>query len=161
MEGHLEQPEFDRLEPLVRAVCELESRCGLTPVLVIDPRLVLADDFYISLCRGLIERTGRTVRLDLLPGHRFGLTGGGVEQRKYGWKGPWLPAPVASAILRPLRRFGIRRIASRLPQEARIESTLAVARPGGPLRDLVVGLAGPADELPRFAQQIAIGIVPS
>jgi hypothetical protein len=25
----------------------------------------------------------------------------------------------------------------------------------------VVGLAGPADELPRFAQQIAIGIVPS
>jgi len=151
-----ESPESATLEPLVRAVCELESQRGVTPVLVVDPRLVLADEFYVTLCRLLANRTGRSIRLEALPGHRFASNGRGS-----GWLShPWVPAPLASPILAPLRRRALRRVAARLPGEARLEPTLAVARPAGMLRELVVGLAGPRDELPRFAQEILLGANP-
>ena len=150
-----------RLEPLVQALCELESQRGVTPVLVVDPRLVLHDEFYISLCRQLIQRTGRQVRLDLLPDHRFACARGGAGFWGSLLSTPWLPAPLSSTILTPLRKLSVRRVASRLPAEARLESTVAVSRPGGALRELVVGLAGPRDELPRFAQEIILGVEPT
>jgi hypothetical protein len=45
-----------------------------------------------------------------------------------------------------------------LPSGSRIESTVAVARPGGSLRELVIGLAGPNDELPSFAEEVIFEI---
>lgn len=150
-----------RLEPLIQVLCELEGQRGVTPVLVVDPRLVLRDEFYISLCRQLIQRTGRHVRLDLLPDHRFACTRGGTGFWGRLLGTPWLPAPLASMILAPLRKLTVRRVASRLPADARLESTVAVSRPGGVLRELVVGLAGPRDELPRFAQEIILGVDPT
>lgn len=145
------------LQPLVQVLCELESQRGVTPVLVVDPRLVLADEFYVALCQQLTARTDRPVRLEVLPGHRFDVRG--LRPGAW-WSNPWLPAPVASTVWTPLRRRSIRRLAARLPARARVEPTLAVARPAGPLREMVVGLAGPRDELPRFAQEIIFGIEP-
>jgi hypothetical protein len=154
------------LGPLVEVVCEVEDRHGMTPVLVCDRRLVLADEFYIDLCQAVAARCGRMVRLDLLPGHPLGCRGlrtsllGPLASAQL-WQSPWLPPALASAIFFPMRKQFLKRLARRLPQRSRIESTAAVSRPGGPLRELVIGLAGPSDELPPFAQEIALGIEPA
>lgn len=146
------------LEPLANIVCELEQKRGVTPVLVSDLRVVLADDFYVGLCEAVAKRSGRSVRLDLLPGHQLA-PGGRVYRAIVGQSiGPWLPASIASAIFGPLRRQAIKRLSSRLPSGSRIESTVAVARPGGSLRELVIGLAGPSDELPSFAEEVVFDI---
>jgi hypothetical protein len=147
----------ESLEPLVQVLIDIESRCGMTPVLVSDHRLVLADEFYVGLCQGLLERSGRAVRLDLLPGHRLACSTRILGPLGKWMGGPWLPASLASAIFAPLRRLFFRRLARRLPERSRMESTAAVARPGGTLRELVIGLAGPGDELPPFAQEISLG----
>lgn len=148
----------DLLGPLANIICELEQHRGVTPVLVSDARVVLADDFYVKLCEAVAKRSGRAVRLDLLPGHRLS-TSGRVYRFVAGQRiGPWLPASIASTIFGPLRRQAIKRLSSRLPSGSRIESTAAVARPGGSLRELVIGLAGPADELPSFAEEVAFEV---
>lgn len=155
MSKSAETTDVGSLDPLVQVLCEIEDRRGMTPVLVSDRRLVLADDFYIALCCAVRERTDRPVRLDLLPGHRLACRGLALGR----WAaGPWLPASAASAIFSPMRKIFLNRLAERLPERSRIESTAAVARPGGPLRELVIGLAGPGDELPPFAQEILLGI---
>jgi hypothetical protein len=146
------------LDPLVSVLCDIEDRGGMTPVLVSDPRLVLADEFYVGLCTAVAERSGRPVRLDLLPGHRLACHAGAMTRLGRWATAPWLPASAASAIFSPMRRRFIKRLAKRLPEQSRIESTAAVSRPGGPLRELVIGLAGPGDELPPFAQEISLGI---
>jgi hypothetical protein len=148
----------DLLGPLADIVCELEQNRGVTPVLVSNDRVVLADDFYVGLCAAVARRSGRSVRLDLLPGHRLS-PGGQVYRFVAGQSfGPWLPASVASTIFGPLRWQAIKRLSSRLPTGSRIESTVAVARPGGSLRELVIGLAGPTDELPSFAEEVFFDI---
>lgn len=149
--------ETESLEPLVQVLIDIESRRGMTPVLVSDHRLVLADEFYVRLCQGLLQRSGRAVRLDLLPGHRLACGNALLGPLGKWIGGPWLPAALASAIFFPLRQLFFRRLASRLPERSRMESTAAVARPGGTLRELVIGLAGPNDELPPFAQEISLG----
>src|SRR5690606_24727034 len=136
----------------------IESRRGMTPVLVIDHALVLADEFYIGLCNAVAQRAGRPVRLDLLPGHRLAPRWSVAAAVTRLTGGPWLPPLLASAIFSPMRKLFLKRLTRRLPERARIESTAAVARPGGALRELVIGLAGPGDELPPFAQQIALGV---
>ncbi len=148
----------DLLGPLADIVCELEQNRGVTPVLVSDDRVVLADDFYVGLSAAVARRSGRAVRLDLLPGHR--LSPRGRVYRSFAGQslGPWLPAAFASTIFAPLRRQAIRRLSRRLPAGSRIESTVAVARPGGRLRELVIGLAGPVDELPSFAEEVVLDI---
>jgi len=149
--------DAESLAPLVQVLIDIESRRGMTPVLVSDRRLVLADAFYVGLCHALLERSGRGVRLDLLPGHRLACSTGILGPLGNWIRGPWLPATLAAAIFMPLRRLFCRRLAKQLPQRSRIESTVAVARPGGTLRELVIGLAGPGDELPPFAQEISLG----
>jgi hypothetical protein len=144
----------DTLGPLADIICDLEQRRSVTPVLVTDPRLVLADDFYVQLCEAVAQRVGRPVRLDLLPGHRLSLWGT-VSLLNVG---PWLPAPIASAIFSPMRKMSLKRLAKRLPTRARIEYTVAVARPGGTLRELVIGLAGPHDQLPSFAEEVSLDV---
>lgn len=146
------------LGPMARLLCDIESRRGMTPVLVIDHALVLADEFYVNLCHTLVARTDRAVRLDLLPGHRLAPRWAGIETLSRWAGGPWLPPSAASAIFSPMRKNFLKRLARQLPARARIEATAAVARPGGALRELVVGLAGPGDELPAFAQEIAVGV---
>lgn len=146
------------LAPMAQLLCDIENRRGMTPVLVIDHVLVLADEFYVNLCRTLVAQADRAVRLDLLPGHRLAPRWSGIETLARWTGGPWLPPPVASAIFSPMRRNFLRRLARQLPDRARIEATAAVARPGGALRELVIGLAGPGDELPAFAQEIAVGV---
>lgn len=149
------------LESLVAALCELESRQGVTPVLVSDPRLVLADDFYVTLCRCAAQQSGRRVRLDLLPGHRLAVIDSVAGKIGRWFSQPWLPPPVASVLNILGRKRILRRLANRLPREARIEATVSVSRPGGPLRELVIGLAGSDDELPRFALAVWLGTKPS
>jgi len=144
----------DTLGPLADIICDLEQRRSVTPVLVTDPRLVLADEFYVRLCEAVVQRVGRPVRLDLLPGHRLSLWGPASLLNV----GPWLPAPLASAIFSPMRKAALKRLAKRLPGRARIESTVAVARPGGSLRELVIGLAGPNDQLPSFAEEVVLDV---
>jgi len=146
------------LGPLAEIVCQLEQKRGVTPVLVSDPRVVLADDFYVGLCIAVAKSSGRAVRLDLLPGHRLSPYGSVYQSWAGQSLGPWLPAMVASAIFAPLRTRSIKRLASRLPASARIESAFAVARPGGSLRELVIGLAGPSDELPAFAEEVIFDV---
>lgn len=148
----------DLLGPLAEIICELEQKRGVTPVLVSDRRVVLADDFYIGLCLAVTKRSGRAVRLDLLPGHRLSPYGSVYQSWAGRPLGPWLPAAVASAIFAPLRSRSIKRLAGRLPDSARIESAFAVARPGGSLRELVIGLAGPSDELPIFAEEVVFDV---
>jgi len=148
----------DLLGPLADIVCELEQQRGVTPVLVSDDRVVLSDDFYVGLCAAVAKRSGRSVRLDILPGHRLSPSGRVYRSVAGQSVGPWLPAVVASAIFGPLRRRAIKRLSNRLPARSRIESTAAVARPGGSLRELVIGLAGPADELPSFAEEVVFDV---
>ncbi|HBJ38810.1 MAG TPA: hypothetical protein DDZ51_29495 [Planctomycetaceae bacterium] len=144
----------DLLDPLADIVCELEQKRGVTPVLVSDDRVVLADDFYVGLCLAVSKRSGRSVRLDILPGHRLSPTGRVYRCVAGQAIGPWLPAAMASVIFAPLRRRAICRLSRHLPTGSRIESTVAVSRPGGSLRELVIGLAGPTDELPSFAEEV-------
>lgn len=146
------------LGPLVELICRLEQQRGVTPVLVCGDRLVIADDFYVELCLMVSTRSGRAVRLDLLPGHRLAPTGRVYRSWAGQTVGPWLPSPVASAIFGPLRRLTLKRLAKRLPPRARIESTVAVSRPGGSMKELVIGLAGPSDELPSFAEPVLLDV---
>lgn len=157
MDNRMQTTEAEWLAPLVQVLIDIEGRRGMTPVLVSDRRLVLADAFYVGLCQALLERSGRGVRLDLLPGHRLGCMSRVTGPLGKWASGPWLPATFAAAIFAPWRKLFCRRLAKQLPQRSRIESTAAVARPGGTLRELVIGLAGPGDELPPFAQEISLG----
>lgn len=147
------------LQTLVQLLIQLADQRGVTPVLVIDRRWVLADEFYVSLCHQCTACTGRPVRFDLLPGHGLGIVD---PSPRWWWRwlaAPRLPVPLARVAAAPLRGASIRRLARRLAPRATVEPAVAVSRPGGPLRELVVGLAGPADELPRFAQEIILGPV--
>lgn len=146
------------LEPLANIVCELELQRGMTPVLVSDPRIVLADAFYVELCKAVGEKSGRPVRLDFLPGHRLAWSGSSLRPPGTSPWGPWLPASIASMIFSPLRNRFLKRLGKKLPVRSRLEATVAVARPGGTLRELVIGLAGPEDELPKFARPISLDV---
>jgi hypothetical protein len=146
---------FPSLEPLANIVCQLELQRGMTPVLVSDPRIVLADAFYVELCKAVSEKSGRPVRLDFLPGHQLAWSG---TPRAASVCGPWLPASIASMIFSPLRSRFLKRLGKKLPVRSRLEATVAVARPGGALRELVIGLAGPKDELPKFARPISLDL---
>lgn len=143
------------LAPLAELICRLEQQRCLTPVLVCPPQVVLADAFYVRLCQAAIEESGRNVRLDLLPNHWLAPLGDWWKPHHAGSTATaWLPVAVAGPLIRPTRKLAINRLAKQLPPQASIEATATVARPSGQLRDLVIGLAGAADQLPSFAEPV-------
>ncbi len=144
-----------KLLPLAELVCRLEQQRGLTPVLVCPTRVVLADAFYVGLCEAVIAESGRAVRLDLLPGHLlapFGNRFADLVPRRP--NAAWLPVPLAARLAKSTRRLSIHRLTKQLPDQASLEATATVARPNGRLRDLVIGLAGPTDQIPSFAEPV-------
>ncbi len=137
--------QSDPLEGLVVWLLRTGDRLGMTPVLVTSRKLSLTDGFYVALCQRLVAASARRVRLDLLPGHSLGWIAG---DRTWPWG--------LSALNHASRRRSVSRMMRRLPPHSSIVPTLALSRPGGPLRDVVVGLAGPSDDLPTYAQAIEL-----
>ncbi|MGV3486080.1 MAG: hypothetical protein ACO1RT_16810 [Planctomycetaceae bacterium] len=106
---------------------------GLTPVIVCDRSITLADDFYVALCEAVRDRSGREVHLDLLPGHRL------------------------AGALRLLRhQQHVQRLRRRLADHGSVMTTAALSRTVPPVREIVIGFAGPKDELPSYAKPIEL-----
>ena len=106
---------------------------GTTPVIVCARSIILMDEFYLALCRAVHSRSGCSIRLDILPGHRLsGMLG----------------------IIR--RRSHVQRLNKKLLGTATAGSTLALSRTNHPTSEIVIGLAGPKDELPSYAKSIEL-----
>ncbi len=119
------------------------GRRGITPVIVCGPKISLADDFFVELCRAVTSHSGRNVRLDLLPGHR--LDG-------YRWAG-WsrlLSMQRVKRLRKQLRNAG--------NASSETSTTIALSRQGVGGEPLVIGLAGPQDHLPTYAKLIELAI---
>ena len=123
------------LSPLseLATVISTVGRQGLTPVIVCDSSITLADEFYVALCVAVRARSGRDVHLDLLPGHRLtGLLG----------------------LLRHQQH--VRRLRRRLANAGSVMLTVALSRTAQPSNEIVIGFAGPKDELPSYAKPIEL-----
>jgi hypothetical protein len=109
------------------------GKSGTTPVIVCGHAIVLMDEFYVALCHAVRKRSGCSVRLDILPGHRL------------------------SGMLSVIRRRShLQRLNKRLMGTATVGSTLALSRTNHPTSEIVIGLAGPKDELPSYAKSIEL-----
>ena len=106
---------------------------GATPVIVCGHSIVLMDEFYEALCRAVRSCSGCSVRLDILPGHRLSGT-------------MWLL----------WRKRHVNRLNKRLTGTATVGRTVALSRTKHPTSEIVIGLAGPNDELPSYAKSIEL-----
>ncbi len=106
---------------------------GSTPVIVCGHSIVLMDEFYVALCRAVRSCSGCSVRLDILPGHRLSGT-------VWSW---W-------------RKRRVKRLNIRLTGTATAGRTVALSRTKHPTSEIVIGLAGPKDELPSYAKSIEL-----
>jgi len=106
---------------------------GTTPVIVCGHSIVLKDEFYLALCRAVREKSGCSVRLDILPGHRLSGMLGVIRRRSH-----------------------VQRLNKKLLGTATAGSTLALSRTNHPTSEIVIGLAGPKDELPSYAKSIEL-----
>ncbi len=102
-------------------------------MIVCSSSITLADEFYEALCETVHEQSGCTVRLDLLPRHRLSGLWGGFA-----------------------RRWHLRRLQQRLQHCGHVKTTIVLSRIGGSPRELVIGFAGPSDELPTYAKPIEL-----
>lgn len=106
---------------------------GMTPVIVCGDRMTLEHDFYVALCDAVRSASGCGVHLDLLPSHR-------------------LPGFLS----RFRRRYSVQRLARRLSGTGSASMTIALSRTNYPTSEIVIGFAGPKDELPSYAKAIEL-----
>lgn len=120
------------LAELARVIASCGKR-GVTPVIKCDASITLRDEFYVALCQAVRAESGCDVRLDLLPDHRL------------------------AGNLRLLRRQShIRRLNRRLEGTASATPTIALSRSRISPSEIIIGLAGPKDELPPYAKAIEL-----
>lgn len=130
-----EQNDTQKRSPLadlakVIAAC---GRRGVTPVIKCNGALCLHDDFYLALCKAVRESSGCEVRLDLLPGYRL-----------------------AGRFARFRQRGLVHRLSKRLDGTGHVTSTIALSRTSPSPSEIVIGFAGPKDELPPYAKSIEL-----
>ena len=134
------------LDSIITEILRLSERQGSTPVLVTPTYLSFRDEFFVALAEAIGRQTSRRVRLDLY--------------RE-------MPSPLSLVSDRlawyRVRRLN-RRLSKRFPNLSEppyMQITATVGRPGGPKRDLVVGLSGSGLELPNWTTPIRLGATPS
>jgi len=133
------------LESIVTEILRQTERRGATPVLVTPSYLSFRSEFFLELVSVIESHTRRRVRLDWYRG---------------------MPGPL-TLIADRAAKFRVQRINQQLKHRsskrdgfAYMQITAAIGRPGGPQRDLVVGLADAKLELPGWTTPIRLGASP-
>lgn len=122
----------DALADLAKVIFSC-GKGGATPVIVCGHSIVLMDEFYMALCRAVRSCSGCSVRLDILPGHQLSGT-------IWAWR----------------RKRHVKRLNKRLAGSATAGHTVALSRTKHPTSEIVIGLAGPKDELPSYSKSIEL-----
>lgn len=125
-----------QLRELARQIVRLSDEHGSTPVLVLPPYLSLRRPFYESLVAELSEQTQRPIRFD--------------------WCRP--TTGLTAAISDRVAQFRAARLSRSISRvtDAVFVLTASIARPGGPRRDLVIGLCDEQLPLPPWTTPIRI-----
>jgi hypothetical protein len=127
-----DDPSRSPLAGLAKAITACGKQ-GMTPVIVCSDRFMLEDAFYLALCDAVRAASGCEVRFDLLPGHRM----------------PGIRSRVS-------RRHSAQRLNKRLSGSGSASMTIALSRTSQPASEIVIGFAGPKDELPSYAKTIEL-----
>jgi hypothetical protein len=125
-------PSRSPLAGLARTITACGKQ-GMTPVIVCSDQFILQDDFYLALCDAVRAASGCEVRFDLLPGHRM---------------------PGIRSLFS--RRHSAQRLNRRLSGNGSASMTIALSRTSQPTSEIIVGFAGPNDELPSYAKPIEL-----
>lgn len=133
---------FESMVPEILHLCE---RRATTPVLVTPSYLSFRTAFFVEFVTALESHTNRRIRLDWYRGMPGPLT--------------LFADGLASKRVRKLNRL-LKSKSSRGDEFAYMQITAAIGRPGGPNRELVVGLADANAELPGWATPIRLGATP-
>ncbi len=122
---------------LAACILRLSNEQASTPVLVLPVYLSLRDPFFVALASELARSTDRAIRFDWCrPG------GGFISSFTARWA--------------RFRSTRLTRALSRVA-DACVVVTATIGRPGGPARDLVIGLCDETLELPTWTTAIRIG----
>lgn len=129
------------LDLLASQILGLSGHRGRTPVLVAPPFLSLRRRFFVELVRSLAAKTTRPIRID--------------------W---YRPVPnAASVVTDALATWSVARtnraiaaIAEPTKPLAVMQMTVAISRPGGVHRDLVVGWCAKPMPLPPWTTEIRL-----
>lgn len=115
---------------------------GLTPVLVLDRRVVLSTQFFAELIGAIHRSAGRHIRLEVLLNSQ-GLMG-------------LLRAKQTDRLIYRLRQA----IPEAMASDVSVECRTVLSRAGGPSRPLTVGLALDQDSLPEWASSLRLTFRP-
>ena len=128
--------ETSPLGELAEQILRLSDEHGSTPVLVLPVHLTLRRPFYESLARELSRHTDRPIRFDWC-------------HADAGWTA-WITRRLAQWHATHLTQ------ALRQAANAALVLTASIARPGGPRRDLVIGVCDERLPLPPWTTPIRI-----
>jgi hypothetical protein len=133
------------LQEIADEIIRLSQRRGSTPVLVTPNYISLRPRFFLELVDTLACKSDQSIRIDWyrpMPG-LFTLVGDRIARARAGHINRSLDAIMAG---RPL--------------SASIQITASIARPGGPNRNLVIGLCDHRLILPTWTTRIYLGGAP-
>lgn len=127
------------LAELARSIVSLSNDHASTPVLVLPRYLSLRHHFYVALVRELARLTDRPIRFDC------------VDTSAH-----WL-----SLFTKRLARLNAARWTAKMQSagDATMVISATIGRPGGPRRDLVIGVCAEAVQLPTWTTAIRLGNV--
>jgi hypothetical protein len=125
-------PKRSPLAGLAKVIAACGRR-GMTPVIRCNRSIVFHDDFYLALCQAVREASGCDVRIDLLPGYR-------LAGRFHAFR----------------RQRIVSRLNHHLSEVGAVSATIALSRAGQSPTEIIIGFAGPKDELPPYAKAIEL-----
>lgn len=126
------------LRPLAMRCVDQADRHGRTPVMVTDPGLTLAPEFYLALASELHAIVERPLRMEFL-----------IDLERS------IPLWHAASVTRRVERIRM----ALLPQfgpSAEVGTRAVLSRPAGPRRPLVVGVSSTGNPLPPWAASIRV-----
>lgn len=126
------------LRPLALRCVEHADRHGRTPVIVTDPGLRLASEFYVALASELQAIVERPLRMEFLVD---------LERALVLWR--------SRSMARRVERIR-EALASQLGASVMVDIRTALSRPAGPRRPLVVGFGSTHNPLPLWAANVRV-----
>jgi hypothetical protein len=167
------------LQKIAKQIVSLADRHASTPVLITPPYLSFRPRFFIELTRELLTHTNRSIRVDWHRGMPSALTLLSDQVAAFQARAinrALLQSGLASTVMgSPIKRKHSSKLTSDLSadetpppdaqafpdhQNASLQITATIARPGGPTRDLVIGLSDARQELPPWTTAIWLGSSP-
>lgn len=131
------------LRPLALRCVEHADRHGRTPVIVTDPGLTLAPEFFAALAGELHAIVERPLRIEFLID---------LERVLSLWR--------SASVTRRVERVRAA-LSPQLAQLAVVDTRAVLSRPAGPRRPLVVGFSSSGGPLPLWAASVRVTCRPA